>query len=312
MRVVPLSEVKIENAAELFEEEIQCWKSQLFWDHRSAIGLISKYINSGTLIGYGLTTSRGEVVGYSYYAVNYPLGYVGNIYVRGKSASPRNYDLLLNPTVNSLQSWGRVRRIECQVFSFNCDLAPLFVRHGFETLKRHFLYRDLPPEKAVEPPADRAFPFQIVNWETHYLKPAAQVVFDSYQASTESRICKDYQTPQGCVRFLRNLVDSPGCGTFSPETSYLALDNEGRACAVVITSKISPQTGMIPQISVRRDCQGKGIGSRLLATYFESARRQGLKRVALSVTNNNKGAHQLYSRLGFNTARDFYAFIWNA
>ncbi len=312
MRVVPLSEVRIESAAELFEEEIQCWKSELFWDYRSAVGLISKYIKAGTLPGYALTTARGEVVGYSYYAVNYPLGYVGNIYVRGKSASPRNYDLLLNPTINSLQSWGRVRRIECQAFSFNCDLAPLFVRHGFEALERHFLYRTLSSGKVKRRSSDGAFSFRIVNWEARYLEPAAQVVFDSYQTSADYEICKDYQTPQGCVRFLRNLVDSPGCGTFFPETSYLALDDQGRTCAVLITSKISQETGMVPQISVRRDCQGKGVGSRLLTTYFESAYRQGLKRVALSVTNSNRGAHQLYSRLGFNTARDFHAFIWNA
>ena len=312
MRVVPLSEVTIESAAELFEEEIQCWRSQLFWDYQPAVSLISKYIKSRTLPGYGLITARGGVAGYSYYAISHPIGYVGNLYVRRKSASPQTYDLLLDPTVSSLRAWGRVQRIECQAFSFNCDLAPLFAQHGFEALERHFLYRDLIPEKQVLKEHNAPSPFRIVKWEHRYLEPAAQIVFDSYQTSADYRICRDYQSQQGCVRFLRNLVDSPGCGTFFPETSFLALDSSGLACAVLITSKIGPETGMIPQISVRRDCQGKGIGSKLLGTYFESAQRQGLRRVALSVTKSNKGAHQLYSRLGFTTAKDFHAFIWNA
>ncbi len=312
MRVVPLSEVNIESASGLFEEEIQCWRSQLFWDYQPAVSLILKYIESRTLPGYGLITARGRVVGYSYYAVSYPIGYVGNLYVRRKSASPQTYDQLLDPTLSSLRAWGRVQRIECQAFSFNCDLAPLFTRHGFEALERHFLYRDLIPGKDVGRQRDSDSPFRIVNWESRYLEPAAQLVFDSYQTSADYRICRDYQSQQGCLRFLRNLVDSPGCGTFFPETSYLALDSSGMACAVLITSKIGPETGMIPQISVRRDFQGRGIGSQLLETYFQSAHRLGLRRVALSVTNSNKGAHQLYSRLGFNTAKDFHAFIWNA
>ncbi len=312
MQVVPLSEVKIESAAELFEEEIQCWRSQLFWDYQPAVSLISKYIESRTLPGYGLITATGRVVGYSYYAVSYPIGYVGNVYVRQKSATAQSYGQLLDPTVNSLRSWGRVQRIECQAFSFNCDLSPLFTRQGFEALPRHFLCRDLTTGKEMSQQRDSASPFRIVNWESRYLEPAAQVVFDSYQSSADYHICRDYQSQQGCLRFLRNLVDSPGCGTFFPETSYLALDSSGRACAVLITSKIGAETGMIPQISVRRDCQGKGIGSQLLGIYFQSAYRLGLKRVALSVTNSNKGAYQLYSRLGFSTTKDFHAFIWDA
>ena len=311
MRVVPLSEVTIESAAELFEEEIQCWRSQLFWDYQPAVSLISKYIESRTLPGYGLITASGRVAGYSYYAVSHPIGYVGNMFVRRKSASPQSYDQLLDPTVSSLRAWGRVQRIECQAFSFNCDLAPLFTRYGFEALERHFLCRDLVSRKDVGKQSDLASAFRIVNWESRYLEPAAQVVFDSYQTSADYRICRDYQSQQGCLRFLRNLVDSPGCGTFFPETSYLALDSSGRVCAVLITSKIGPETGMIPQISVRQNCQGKGIGSQLLETYFQSAHRLGLKRVALSVSKSNKGAHQLYTRLGFSTAKDFHAFIWN-
>ena len=135
MRVVPLSEVTIESTAELFEEEIQCWRSQLFWDYQPAVSLISKYIESRTLPGYGLITASGRVVGYSYYTVRHPIGYVGNLFVRGKSASPQSYDQLLDPTVSSLRVWGRVQRIECQAFSFNCDLAPLFTRYGFEALE---------------------------------------------------------------------------------------------------------------------------------------------------------------------------------
>jgi len=116
---------------------------------------------------------------------------------------------------------------------------------------------------------------------------------------------------EGCIRFLNNLVKHPGCGTFSPQTSYVVLDSEEQVCGVLLTSKISPDTGMIPQISVRNDCQGKGIGSYLLRTYFKDARESGLERITLSVSEANEGACRLYDRLGFQKTRDFHAFVRN-
>ncbi len=135
------------------------------------------------------------------------------------------------------------------------------------------------------------------------------MICNSYQGSTDFKLCHDYQSREGCIRFLNNLVKHPGCGTFSPQTSYIVLDSEEQACGVLLTSKISPDTGMIPQISVRNDCQGKGIGSFLLRTYFKDARESGLERITLSVSEANEGACQLYDHLGFQKTRDFHAFV---
>ncbi len=135
------------------------------------------------------------------------------------------------------------------------------------------------------------------------------MICNSYQGSTDYKLCHDYQSREGCIRFLNNLVKHPGCGTFSPQNSYIVLDSEEQACGVLLTSKISPDTGMIPQISVRSDCQGKGIGSYLLRTFFKDARESGLERITLSVSESNEGACRLYDRLGFQKIRDFHAFV---
>lgn len=66
---------------------------------------------------------------------------------------------------------------------------------------------------------------------------------------------------------------------------------------------------MIPQISVRRHCQGNGLGSALLKTYLAQATKRGLKHLTLSVSEANPRAYQLYQRLGFRKLKDFHAFV---
>jgi ribosomal protein S18 acetylase RimI-like enzyme len=79
---------------------------------------------------------------------------------------------------------------------------------------------------------------------------------------------------------------------------------------VLITSVISEGTGMIPQISIRPDCQGKGLGTYLMRRYFAAARHSRLARITLSVSERNSRAHSLYRRLGFKETKPFYAFVW--
>ena len=142
--------------------------------------------------------------------------------------------------------------------------------------------------------------------------PAAEAISASYQGSIDRDMCHDYQSKEGCMRFLRNLVDNPGCGRFSPETSLIALDSVGRVCGVLVTSVISDGTGMIPQISIRPESQGKGLGAYLMRRYFAAARNNRLSRITLSVSEQNWRAHALYKRLGFKETRAFYAFVWDA
>ena len=311
MLVEPLSKVSAEAIEPVLEEELLCWKNELFWDYRPAAELIKKYINSASLAGYVLKTGDGTVAGYGYYVVDPPVGYIGNLYVRHQYASAQAYGTLLESAFDTLRYGSRLKRIECQLFPFNHDLEPMFTRCGFTACKRYFLCRSLQVDHCGLP-ARPASSFRILPWNYSYFTSAAEVVFDSYRGSGDVEICHDYQSLRGCIRFLRNLLESPGCGSFSQETSFVAIDERGTLLAVLMTSIIGPRTGMIPQVSVRRDRQGNGLGTLLLATYFERARQIGLKRVALSVSEANDGAFKLYSRLGFEEAKSFHAFIWDS
>ena len=308
MDVVALSQVSSQDLERVFQQEIQCWQDELFWDYQPAVSVIKQYISSRILSGWAIKTDSGALSGYSYYVINEPVAYIGNLYVQSECATAAAYAELLNKILHSLSNGNRIRRIESQIFAFNCDLVPLFEKHEFTAIKRHFLL--FPLDQPQEGKDLQIQPnFRVAGWENKFFLPVADVICNSYQGSTDYKLCHDYQSREGCIRFLNNLVKHPGCGTFSPQTSSIVLDSEEQVCGVLLTSKISPDTGMIPQISVRNDCQGKGIGSYLLQTYFKDARESGLKRITLSVSDANEGACRLYDRLGFQQTRDFHAFV---
>jgi ribosomal protein S18 acetylase RimI-like enzyme len=316
MQIQALSDVPINGLDAVLAYEAKYWAEELFWDYRPAIGLIRKYTAAHSLPGFALVTPEGSVTGYCYYVVDSiseetclsTTGYIGNVFMLPRWASEDGYGLLLTRAFQALKSQRLVERIESQVFNFNCDLAPLFKERDFAALDRHFMVLDLKDAVNRKPAAPEGF--QIVPWSRNYFFTAADVIHDSYRASSDRLLCRDYQTLEGCRRFLRNLVDNPGCGIFMAETSSLALNAQGEAAAVLVTSQISQGTGMIPQVSVRPRFQGKGLGGWLLKDYFQKARQRGLQRIALSVSDANQGAYKLYRRLGFCSRKDFHAFIW--
>ncbi|MDA2924059.1 GNAT family N-acetyltransferase, partial [Acidobacteria bacterium AH-259-L09] len=293
MQVVSLSEVNCEELEEIFQQEIRCWRDELFWDHHPAVALIKKHMSSRSLSGFAVKAETGVFSGYSYYVINEPMAYIGNIYVRSEDATVEIYAKLLSEILHSLRSKEKVRRIESQIFAFNCDLAPLFHQHGFTATKRYFLSLSLDDFTEGEKPQIRTSGYRLLRWERRFFFPAAEVIYDAYRGSPDHELCHDYQSREGCIRLLRNLVENPGCGSFTCATSYIASDSARRVCAVLVSSKIGPAAGMVAQISVRKDCQRKGLGSLLLRTYFKQAKKFGLKRVSLSVSEENQGALQL-------------------
>ncbi|MFQ5739132.1 MAG: GNAT family N-acetyltransferase [Acidobacteriota bacterium] len=312
MIVAPLPEARVGELEEILEEEVGHWEHQLYWDFKPAVEVLRRYLSSRSLPGRVLRTPGREVVGYAYHVVDQTVGYIGNIYVRDRFASPKNYERLLVPTIHSLRAGNNIKRIECQIFPFNFNLEALFLSSHFAALKRHFLC--LPLERMShngwqrEPPAH----FKILGWDPSFFMAAAEVIFDSYRDSADHRLCRDYQSLRGCVRFLRNLIESPGCGVFAPETSLVAVDDTGAVSGVLLTSLIGPRTGMVPQVSVRKASQGEGLGTLLLNSYCCRAQARDFQRVALSVSEVNQGAYRLYRRLGFEELKLFHAFIWDS
>jgi ribosomal protein S18 acetylase RimI-like enzyme len=234
--------------------------------------------------------------------------------VLNRYAGLEPYSLLLNRCISFLTKLKTVDRIETQLFPFNFESEPLLRAMQFSALKRFFLTLELtgdsPSTTAGTPGSPQPFPFRIVDWSQQLVKPGAGVIYDSHVATPDRFLCRDYQTEKGSFRLLTNLIDHPACGQFSPRETKLALDSKDRLCGILVASRIKPDTGMVPQLSVRRDCQGRGLGSMLMRSYLQRAKQAGLKRTTLSVSEANTKALLLYSKLGFKPMKEFHAYVW--
>ena len=64
------------------------------------------------------------------------------------------------------------------------------------------------------------------------------------------------------------------------------------------------------QICVSPQVRGTGIGHELLRQSLTTLREVGCRSTTLTVTSNNDGAVALYESVGFETIRQFSAFVW--
>jgi len=307
MRVVPLRDVGLPELEPVFEEEIQYWGTQIFWDYRATLDVIRSFLAAGTLPGL-VMLEGSKVVGYSYYVIDQSVAFLGNLFVRNGSAGSRSYPLLVEQTIGAILADDTVRRIETQLFEFNYEFSACFQAAGFSVLPRHFMVRPIDGEP--DDPGPLPDGWRLSHWQGKLLLPTAETVFDSYRGSFDATLCRDYRDRPGCLRFLKNLIENPACGVFSPTATILALDHFGQVGGVLLVTKTQNSTGMIPQISVRRDVQGRGLGSYLLRKLFFNCPSQGLDRVTLSVSDANQRAHRLYLRMGFQPLKEFNAYIW--
>jgi ribosomal protein S18 acetylase RimI-like enzyme len=202
---------------------------------------------------------------------------------------------------------GEVRRIEAQIMPFNdVNLVDEFARNGFRHYSRYFL--ELPLQTYKTPARNAAD--GIVPWDPTLLPQAAEVACKGYLNETDALICEDYGSTPGCESYLRSLVDNPGCGTFLPGASYIALDDRSRPCGFIISSRISGGAGMIPQIAIHPSHQGRGIGGGLMRQALGSFQSLGYRSVSLTVTGKNRRAFDWYRRIGFRALKEFGAYVW--
>ena len=143
MAIIPLSQVSSQQLEEIFRQELSYWRNELFWDYTPAIRLIRKHISSKSLPGCAICNGAGALLGYGYYIISEPVAYIGNLYVRSESATSSAYAELVGAILEEFQQSTKIRRIEGQLFHFNCDLAPLFRAHRFTVINRYFLTRAL-------------------------------------------------------------------------------------------------------------------------------------------------------------------------
>jgi ribosomal protein S18 acetylase RimI-like enzyme len=307
--IVELRRLTARDLEPVLQEETAAWWETLDWDFEKSADLVRRFVDLRALNGFALVED-GAAVGYIYYVLEENKGLMGDLYVMREHRTIERENLLLASALHSIVSHPQVTRIESQLMmlEFLSSRAVPGAAH-LSAFDRNFMRLDL--RRATLPEGRLRRAISIDRWTDQHQEPAAQLIANAYQGHVDSSINDQYRTVMGARRFLHNIVQYPGCGSFFRPASFSALEPSGGAlCGISLSSLVSQEFGHITQICVSRDVKGCGVGYALLRRSLLALRDVGCRAATLTVTAANEGAVELYKRVGFQTVRRFSAYVW--
>jgi ribosomal protein S18 acetylase RimI-like enzyme len=310
--------------ADLLEEEIAQWRTDLDWDFRASADLVRRFVEMRALTGYALLDGT-RVAGYAYYVVEDGKGLIGDLYVRAGLRTTERENLLLATVLDAVWKTRGASRVEAQLLMMGSVVGrPVPEARFFRSYPRLFL--EAPLKLALSLEARPLAEARIVPWSESRQDEAAQVIATAYVGHIDGQINDQYRSSAGARRFLTNIVQYPGCGSFFSPASYLAEEripgpfsggapsgrklSEGTLCGLCLASLVADGVGHITQVCVSPEHQATGLGYELLRRSLLSLAARGCRSVSLTVTAANQQAIRLYERMGFRTRRSFAAYVW--
>jgi ribosomal protein S18 acetylase RimI-like enzyme len=307
--LVELSHLRGGDLDELLAEEQLAWGSTLSWDFTPAADLVRRFLAIHALNGFALVAGS-KVVGYSYFVSEDRKGLIGDLYIAREWSTPEHEDLLLSGILQALIASPGVERIEAQLMMLKGPFErtlPL-ARHG-HIYPRIFMLADLDPIAQL-PLLTTTSPVYFDPWEHAREADGARVIAAAYRDHVDSNINDQYRSYAGARKFLHNVIQYPGCGTFFAPASLLAIDGSRKAAGLILSSLVSGSTGHITQVCVAPEWKGCGVGYELMRRALTAMAREGCERASLTVTAENRKAVSLYQSMGFRAVRRFAAYVW--
>ena len=311
--VADLRNVSAADLAPLLDEETEAWRAALDWDFEPSAELVRRFVGMQALNGFALLEGA-RTIGYSYYIREEKKGLIGDLYVCERDRTAERENALIEATLEALWRSPGVRRVEAQLLLLDSPLkrkVPFASR--FKPYPRRFL--EAPAGQALTLEAREMEGIAIAPWTEAQQDDSARLVAAAYRGHIDSEINDQYRSPSGSRRFLSNIVQYPGCGTFFPQASFAAVTSNGargELCGISLASLVARDTGHITQICVAPSQRGKGVGYALLRRSMLALLAQGCRTVGLTVTSKNIGAIRLYEQMGFTDRRDFAAYVWDS
>jgi len=314
----------------VLDAEGELWRQRLHWDYRTSSKLLMQYLDSHMLPGYA-ALEAGQVTGYAFCVYEETKAVIGDVFAL--SSAPSGLDAgpgadspstrmvpasaleieqtLLKHLFETLINSPHVDRIESQLLLHPSGVhSGMFRDAGFNVFRRLFMVQQL-HSLWTEPRADLPKNFEMRAWRDEDLSAAAQLIADAYRDHPDSVINDQYRSVHGSQRFLHNIVRYSGCGAFSAQVSHVVVNRQTRSIvALVLGSRVSPQSGHITQLCVHPQYRRHGLARMLLTVAAFYFMRHGATEISLTVTESNTQAIDLYLSEGYAYTHTFDAAVW--
>lgn len=298
----------------LLESETAVWAREMHWDYSPSAEMILRYIDAKILPGYAIV-EHDRIAGYAFFVYEGSKGVIGDVFADSRSrngAAPsedRPEERLLTHVIETLQQSPGIHRIEAQLLAHDSGaMVRPFARAGFHRFPRVFM--TLPLSRPLPHPA---LPpgHELRRWREDDFHAAAALITSAYRSHVDSEINDQYCSVSGSLRFLNNVVRFPGCGTFDPGASFVITQPASNSMvALLLCSRVKHDVAHITQVCTLPEHRGHGLARCLIFACAEELRRRAFSTLSLTVTEANRGAVELYRRLGFEEQRKFDAFVW--
>ena len=316
----------------LLEAEGELWLQRLHWDYQTSTRLLMQYLDSRMLPGYA-AVEAGTVTGYAFCVYEESKAVIGDVFAvpawatdatgamnrvfrgtasgMGTESAREVEERLLRHLFETLQNSPHVDRIESQLLLHPSGAhSAAFREAGFKVLPRLFMVQPLGDRDTV-PRVNMPAELELRPWRDDDLNAAGRLISEAYAGHPDSIINDQYRSAHGSLRFLHNIVRFSGCGTFSAQVSHVVVDRHTRdLAALVLGSRVSPQSGHITQLCVHPRYRRRGLARMLLSIAAASFLRQGVSEISLTVTGANENAIDLYRAEGYECAHIFDAAVW--
>ncbi|HYI93038.1 MAG TPA: GNAT family N-acetyltransferase [Bryobacteraceae bacterium] len=307
--IVDLSRVTVEDLEPVLEEERITWRSTLRWDFGSSAELVRRFVRIQALGGFALLIG-GRVVGYTYYVVEDRKGLIGDLYILREFACSEYEDTLLSAVLEALVLAPGVNRIEAQLMMMRGPFERTLPLSTYSKIHpRLFMLADL-ADVPVLAEGKAAQDFRYRHWSEARQEESAALIAAAYKGHVDATINDQYSSVSGARRFIHNIVQYPGCGSFFLPASLIADRPDGGMAGVILGSLVAGDTGHVTQVCVAPLHKGQGVGYELMRRSLSVFAQNECERVSLTVTAGNTEAIELYQRIGFRATRRFAAYVW--
>lgn len=296
----------------LLDAEAALWSQRLHWDYRASSRLLLQYLDNRLLPGYA-AVDNNQITGYSFCVYEETKAVIGDLFAVPSSAATAVSieTTLLTHQLETLLNSPHVERVESQMLIHpSGSFSEVFIQAGFSLFRRLFLVQTLRANTSA-PHFTIPAGLEIRPWRDDDLTPAARLIAIAYRGHADSAINDQYRTLYGSQRFLNNIVRYAGCGVFSAAVSHVVVDRSRREIiALILGSRVSPQSGHITQLCVHPEYRRLGIARALLSTAASHFVRLGAIEISLTVTEANTDAIELYKSEGYECRHTFDATVW--
>jgi ribosomal protein S18 acetylase RimI-like enzyme len=308
-QTLDLRSVDVETLAPLLAEQIASWKTELDWDFTPSANLVRRFVQMHVLTGHALISRSdpSRAIGYSYYVCEDGKGLIGDLYILKQYRNWERENALFQASLDAMWQTPSVNRIESQLLMLS-DAANrrLPFPNRLQSFPRFFLEA---PSRVQLPARKLSSSISIGPWTEAWQEATGRLIAGAYQNHIDSQINDQYRSAIGARRFLTNIVQYPGCGSFFAPASFAAIA-AGALCGVSLASLVAHDVGHITQVCVAPSFQGSGLGYDLVRRSMEALAKHGCRAVSLTVTAANESALRLYRNMGFVPRRAFSAYVW--